>query len=81
MQWLVVSVVLSVVLTIVLNVAVRAYPRAGERIGEKLADLVEPPDDRLSVARSGGVYVPWKAMIVVSLLLTVGLNLALWVLR
>lgn len=71
MNWLVTSIVLSVVLTVVLNVGLRAFPGAGERIGEKLNELA---DER----PNGGVYVPWKAMIVVSLLLTIGLNLVLW---
>ena len=68
------SIVLSVVLTVVLNVALRAFPGAGERIDRKLTQVVEERPN-------GGVYVPWKAMIVVSLLLTIGLNLLLWVSR
>ena len=70
MNWLVTSLLLSVVLTVVLNVALRAFPRAGERIGERAARLAEERPN-------GGVFVPWKAMIVVSLVLTVGLNLLL----
>lgn len=74
MQWLVVSIVLSVVLTVVLNVALRAFPGAGERADRELARVV---DER----PNGGVIFPWKAMVVGSLLLTIGLNLILWVLR
>lgn len=72
MDWLVASLVLSVVLTVVVNVALRAFPRAGDRIGRSLTRIAEERP-------SGGVYVPWKAMIVVSVVLTVGLNLLLWV--
>lgn len=68
------SIVLSVVLTVVLNLALRAFPGAGDRLGEKLEQIAEERP-------GGGVYVPWKAMIVVSLLLTLGLNLFLWISR
>ena len=74
MQWLAVSIVLSIVLTVVLNVALRAFPRAGEQVDRKLTEVAERRPE-------GGVYVPWKAMIIASLVLTVGLNLFLWVLR
>jgi hypothetical protein len=73
-QWLAISIVLSIVLTVVLNVALRAFPRAGEQIDQRLTQLAEERPE-------GGVYFPWKAMIVVSLVLTIGLNLFLWVLR
>jgi hypothetical protein len=73
-QWLALSIVLSIVLSVVLNLALRAFPRAGEQVGQKLTELAgEPPE--------GGVAVPWKAMSVASLVLTVALNLFLWVLR
>ena len=74
MRWLVVSIVLSVVLTVVLNVALRAFPGAGERVDREVRRVAE---DR----PGGGVLVPWKAMIVVSVLLTLGLNLVLWAIR
>ncbi len=74
MQWLAVSIVLSIVLTVVLNVALRAFPRAGEQIDHNLAELAEQRPE-------GGVYVPWRAMIIISLVLTVGLNLFIWARR
>jgi hypothetical protein len=73
-QWLALSIALSIVLSVVLNLALRAFPRAGEQVGQKLTELAEEHPE-------GGVYVPWKAMIVASLVLTVALNLFLWVLR
>jgi hypothetical protein len=73
-HWLAVSIVLSILLTVVLNVATRAFPRASEHIGQKLADLDEKKPE-------SGVYVPWKAMIVVSVVLTIGLNLLFWTFR
>ena len=74
MQWLAISIGLSIVLTVVLNVAVRAFPRASEHIGQKLAELGEGRSER-------GVYVPWKAMIIVSVVLTIALNVLWWTLR
>lgn len=71
MSWLGISIISSIVLTVVLNVALRAFPGAGDRIDRKLSQVAEDHPN-------GGVSVPWKAMIVVSLVLTVGLNLVLW---
>ena len=74
MNWIVTSIVLSVVLTVVLNVALRLFPGAGDRMDREITQLVEERPE-------GGVFVPWKAMIIVSLVLTIGLNLFLFVLR
>ena len=74
MNWLALSLALSIVLTVLANVVLRAFPRAGDRVGQILDQVAEERP-------SGGVYVPWKAMIVVSIVLTIGLNLALWVSR
>ena len=68
-QWLWFSIVASVVLTVVLNVALRLFPGAGPRPRE------EPDRSRVRV------IVPWRLMLAGSLLLTVVLNLALWLSR
>ena len=79
MNWLVVSIVLSVVLTVVLNLVVRLFPDASERAARRLDDLAAPDVDSGAGFRSRTrVYVPWKAMIVISLLATVVLNLLFW---
>ena len=82
MQWLVVSVVLSVVLTLLLNLWLRAFPDAGDRLARRLdelssrgADDASGPDDHVRV------IVPWKAMIIGSILLTIVINLVLWISR
>ena len=77
-SWLVVSIVLSVALTLALNLAIRLFPGAGQRMGEGLERLAERaaqehPDDDRRVR----VWVPWKLMLVVSLVGTVVLNLVL----
>ena len=74
MSPLAISITLSIVLTVALNVALRAFPRSGERLGQKVTQLAE---DR----PAGRVWVPWKAMIVASLALTVIANLVLWAAR
>lgn len=74
MSPLALSIVASVVLTLALNLGLRAFPGAGERAARKVAQLA---DER----PGGGVFVPWKAMIIVSVVLTIGLNLLLWAAR
>jgi len=69
-EWLAVSVVLSIVLTVVLNVVLRLIPDASERAARRLEGFGGDGRTR--------VFVPWKAMIVVSLLATLVLNLLLW---
>lgn len=79
MNWLVLSIVASVVLTVVLNLGIRLFPGAADRGARQLGDWAE----RQSVDRDPGasrvqVYAPWKAMLIVSLALTVVLNLLIW---
>jgi hypothetical protein len=74
-EWLAISIVLSVILTVVLNVALRAFPHAGERAARRLDEMVSRGQDRES-----RVFVPWKAMLLVSLGLTLALNLLIWIL-
>ena len=75
-RWLVVSVAMSVVLTALLNIGLRAFPDAGRRVARGLAELTSPNNagghDRDHRLR---VVVPWKAMIVGSVILTIVVNL------
>ncbi len=80
MSWLVLSIVASVVLTVALNLAIRLFPGFAERGRRGLDDWVE----RQSAAREPSdshvqVFAPWKAMLIGSLVLTVALNLLLWI--
>lgn len=78
MRWLVVSVALSVVLTALLNIGLRAFPDAGHRIARGLAELTSPNiDEGHEHDRRPRVFVPWKAMIVGSAILTIVVNLVL----
>ncbi len=69
MRWLVLSVALSLVLTVLLNVGLRLFPGASSR---------RAPRPQAAEGQRIRVFVPWKAMVLVSVLLTILLNLLLW---
>ncbi len=78
-HWLVLSLFLSVVLTLVLNVVVRAFPDLGDRIERGLAERQSrTTEDARSGRRHARVFVSWKAMIVGSVVLTILVNVARW---
>jgi glycerol uptake facilitator-like aquaporin len=80
--WLVISIVLSVVLTVFLNVGLRAFPNASRDIARRLAKLASPAaGEALKSDRRVRVWIPWKAMILGSVILTIVLNLVLWFAR
>lgn len=81
MQWLWSSLIASVVLTVIANVVVRRWPDATARGFERLAARLDPPT---GAGSAGGprrsrvrILIPWKAMLVASLALTVLFNLLL----
>jgi hypothetical protein len=78
-DWLVVSLVLSVVLTVLLNFVLRVFPGLGDRLARSVERLATSTsgDDRDDDHRVR-VFVPWKAMIVGSVILTIVVNLVLW---
>ena len=78
MNWLAVSIVVSILLTVVLNVVLRLFPNANERAARRLDDLTAPDADRGFGSGRTRMFVPWKAMIIVSLLATLALNVLLW---
>jgi hypothetical protein len=90
-QWLVVSIVLSIVLTVVLNLVLWLFPGAGRRVADGFGRLADNADRTTAegggspVGEGGGshvrVIVPWKAMLIGSIVLTVALNLLLLVAR
>lgn len=77
MRWIVVSVAMSVVLTALLNIGVRAFPDVGRRVARGLADHTSPDYDGAHEDRRLRVFVPWKTMIVGSVILTIVVNLVL----
>jgi hypothetical protein len=74
------SLVASIVLTVLLNVALWVIPGIGQRIDEALRRAAERPKpssgepDRPRVR----VVFPWRLMVLGSVVLTVLLNLFLW---
>jgi hypothetical protein len=79
-HWLVISVGLSVVLTVLLNVAVRAFPGAASRVARSLTTFTPPSaDDGRTNDGRVRVFTPWKAMLLGSLILTIVVNVVLWI--
>ena len=79
-QWLVVSIVLSIVLTIVVNAFLWLFPGAGRALSDAVGRLVEHTDQRATQAGGDSrvrVIVPWKAMLIGSIVLTIALNVLL----
>jgi hypothetical protein len=76
-QWLVISLGLSFVLTVVVNVVLRAFPDAGRRAARSLEATIWHATDPRQDDRRVRVVVPWKAMVVCSLVLTIVLNVVL----
>lgn len=77
-RWLVISIVLSVALTVLLNVGLRMFPGTADRVARRHAESMRTDtDDARRTHRGVRVIVPWKAMIVGSLILTVVVNILL----
>lgn len=82
MRWLLSSLILSVILTVVVNLAIRAWPRPVERGAQRIDRWAT--ESQRPTGRDDGrvrVIVPWKAMLVGSLVLTFILNVGLRILR
>jgi len=78
------SVIASIVLTVLLNVALHLFPGSARRLQDRVVRMAErlPDDSRAEASRSNvRVVVPWKAMLIVSVVLTVAINVALIVFR
>ena len=73
-----ISVGLSLVLTVLLNLALRAFPGAAHRLARSLTSFMSSPADDPTSDRRVRVFVPWKAMLIGSLILTIVVNLVLW---
>ena len=79
-QWLVVSIVLSIVLTVVVNAFLWLFPGASRGLSDAVGRLVDNADRRATERGDDSrvrVIVPWKAMLVGSIVLTIALNVLL----
>ena len=74
-SWLLVSIIASVALTVVANLVPRLFPDVTRSAERRFLDRMERqlPRER----RRTRVIVPWKTMLVVSVLGTIALNVIL----
>jgi hypothetical protein len=80
--WLVISLVLSVVLTVLLNLGLRVFPDASRRIARDATKLMPPNAEGTRTSnRSVRAWMPWKAMLLGSVILTIAVNVILWIAR
>lgn len=80
MSWIVAPIALSVVLTVLLNVGLRVFSGpANRRAASTVTDPGWPAAETRSTNRRVRVWMPWKGMIVGSVVLTILVNLALWI--
>jgi hypothetical protein len=78
-RWLMISVGLSVILTVLLNVGLRVFPEAGHRIARSLTTFTSASAyDARTSDRRVRVFIPWRAMIVGSVIVTILVNVVLW---
>ena len=78
MRWLVISVGLSILLTVVVNAVLRAFPDAGRRLARGLdASAWRAAHEARQDDRRVRVVIPWKAMLIGSVILTIVLNVLL----
>lgn len=76
-DFLVQSAIASVVLTLALNFLPRLFPNATRNAGRKVQERVEQAwNDQESNGSRVKVFFPWKAMLAISVVLTVLVNLA-----
>lgn len=82
MTWLGISIVLSLLLTVVVNVGLRVFPDAGRRIARAMTQpsLPSETEGRRTNHRLR-LWTPWKAMLLSSVVLTIVVNLWLWLAR
>ena len=79
MNFLVLSLVASVFLTVLLNVALWLFPDSGRRLEERIEETFERRADAAdNDAPRVRVYFPWRLMLIVSIGLTLVLNLLRW---
>ncbi len=75
MSWLAASLVVSVLLTALVNLALWVFPGLRRWLQEGLRRMAEPPTSGAEAATPRvRVIIPWKLMLVASLVLTVAVN-------
>jgi len=77
------SLIASLVLTVLINVVPRFFPKQTQNAERKIHQQIEDAFNDFDKEKQGGekgkprvkVFFPWKAMLVISIVLTVLLNL------
>lgn len=87
-DFLIQSLIASLVLTVLINVVPRFFPKQTRTVEKKLHEKIEEAFKEDDIRRESGnkprvkVFFPWKAMLVISIVLTVLLNvIGLFVVR
>ena len=75
-DFLLTSLIASVILTLALNFLPVLFPKTAEKAERKIVEAVQKQhDDRVDPNTSKvRVFFPWKAMIIISLVLTILVN-------
>jgi len=76
-SFLIISVVGSVILTVLLNLLPALFPKSAEKAERKMLERMQQMhEDRIDPETPKvQVFFPWKAMLAISLFLTVAMNL------
>jgi hypothetical protein len=79
-DFLMYSIIGSVVLTVLINVLPMIFPKASRKAQEKISERV---NDAIEKAERGErprvqVFFPWKAMLIISIVLTLLVNGVNW---
>ncbi len=76
-DFLVTSVIASIVLTVLINVIPLFFPKSTQRVEKRIHDKLEETmrDQEAGRGPRVKVFFPWKTMLIISLALTVIVNL------
>lgn len=71
------SVIASLILTLALNLLPMLFPTAAAKAERKIAEkMLETHNDRINPnTPKVRVFFPWKAMLIISLILTIAVNM------
>ena len=76
-DFLITSVIASLVLTLALNLLPVLFPNVAAKAEQKIAEkMLETHNDRLDpTTPKVRVFFPWKAMLIISVILTIAVNI------
>ena len=76
-EFLLISLIASIVLTIALNLLPMIFPQAAAKAERKIAEKIQSMQEDTPNANAPKlrVFFPWKAMLMISIALTLAVNL------